>query len=172
MSYRFRVPLDPSAGLWLLVVCGLTAVGMLVMSLLTGQSAEVEISFVTPPAVATATPVVTPEAAVPLETARVAGLVAAVPPETFPPVESVIEHYFGPMGQTENAVRVWGCETGPEAVSWVGEHGELGPFQLLPGGAGKRFVEAGWNLLDPQQNVIAAALVVAADGWDAWDACY
>jgi hypothetical protein len=172
MSYRFRVPLDPAAGLWLLVVCGLVAMGMLVMSLLTGRSADLEISFVTPVPVATGTPVVTPEAGAAPETGRVGALVAAVPSETFPPVESVIEHYFGPLGATEDALRVWRCETGPDATSWVGEHGEVGPFQLLPEGAGKRFVEAGWNLLDARENIMAAALVVARDGWGAWDACY
>lgn len=172
MSYRFRLPLDPGAGMWLMVVCGFTAVVVVAWSLLSGKSVEVEIAFVTPTPAATATAVVTPEAGFVPETGRVGALGAPVASETFPPVESVIEHYFGPLGATEDALRVWRCETGPDAVSWVGDHGELGPMQLLPEGAGKRFVDAGWNLLDAQQNVIAAALVVARDGWDAWAACY
>ena len=172
MSYRFRVPLDPGAGMWLMVVCGFTAVVLVAWSLLSGNSVEVEIVVATPWAVATATPEVTPEAAGPVDVPRVGALVAAVPSETFPPVESVIDHYFGPLGATDDALRVWRCETGPDAVSWVGAAGELGPMQLLPEGAGKRFVEAGWNLLDARENIMAAALVVAADGWGAWDACY
>jgi hypothetical protein len=172
VSYRFRIPLDPEAGVWLVVVSAVVVAVLLAWSMLTGRSAEVEISFVTPVPVATATPVVTPEAAAPADVGRGEALVAAVASETFPPVESVIEHYFGPLGGTEDAVRVWRCETGPDAESWVGEHGELGPFQLLPEGAGKRFVDAGWNLLDARENIVAAALVVASDGWGAWDACY
>ena len=169
MSYRFRVPLDPAAGLWLLVVCGLVAVGMIVASVLQGDGAQVVIDFGP-----TETPVAsaTPEAAMPPETGRVGALVAPVVGETYPPVESVIEHYFGPLGATGDALRVWRCETGPDAVSWVGDAGELGPFQLLPWGAGARFVAAGWNLLDARENVMAAALVVATDGWGAWAACY
>lgn len=170
MSYRFRIRLDPAAGWWALLVCAVVAV-LAVWSMVTGQTASVDISFVTPTAVATAASVVTPEAAVPPVSAPVAGVVAAVPPETFPPVSFLIGHYFGPMGQSENALRVWRCETGPDAESWVGEDGELGPFQLLPDGAGAQFVRWGWNLLDARENIVAAALVVAADGWGAWDAC-
>jgi len=176
MSYRFRLPVDPEAGLWLLVVGGFTVVVLVAWSLLSGNPVDVEISFVTPTPAATAvadvTPVVTPEAGAVPETGRVEALGAPVAGETFPPVESVIEHYFGPLGATEDALRVWRCETGRDAESWVGEHGELGPFQLLPEGAGKRFVDAGWNLLDARENIVAAALVVAGDGWDAWAACY
>lgn len=175
MSYRFRVPLDPQAGLWLLVVCGGVAVVLVALSLFQGRSVDVVID-VGPVATATVGPSVTPEAspeaaAAPVE-GRVAALGAPVASDGFPPVESVIEHYFGPLGATEEALRVWRCETGPDAVSWVGDAGELGPFQLLPWGAGARFVAAGWNLLDARENVMAAALVVASDGWGAWDACY
>ena len=171
MSYRFRVPLEPQAGLWLLVVCGGMAVVLVALSLFQGRSVDVVID-VGPAATATVTPEATPEVRVAPEEGRVGALVAAAASETFPPVESVIEHYFGPLGATEDALRVWRCETGPDAVSWVGAEGELGPMQLHPEGAGARFVAAGWNLLDARENVVAAALVVASDGWGAWDVCY
>lgn len=172
MSYRFRIPLDPMAGWWLLVVTGVTAVVLIGWSVLTGNSVELEISFVTPTATVSATPEATPEAGISPVEGRVAALGVPVASDGFPPVESVIEHYFGPLGATEDALRVWRCETGPDAVSWVGAEGELGPMQLHPEGAGARFVAAGWNLLDARENVMAAALVVASDGWGAWDACY
>jgi hypothetical protein len=174
VSYRFRVPLDPGAGWWLVVVCGVVAVVLLAVSLVSGRTVDVVFEWATATPEASVTPAagVTPEAAVPSGSPRVGALGAAGPSQVFPPVEAVIEHYFGPLGASVDAERVWRCETGPEAVSWVGAAGELGPFQLSPDGAGKRFVDAGWNLLDAQQNVIAAALVVAEDGWGAWSACY
>jgi hypothetical protein len=172
MSYRFRIPLDPGAGWYVLVVGAVVAAVLVVWSVVTGQSAQVEISFVTPTAVATAAPEATPEAAVPPEAPRVGALVAPVPSETWPPVQSVIGHYFGPLGATVDALEVADCETGGTFdPSLVGPHGEQGVFQLLPGGAGAPFVAAGWTLLDARENVVAAALVVARDGWDAWSAC-
>jgi len=93
----------------------------------------------------------------------------------WPPPQAMVEHYFGPLGarDVEVALAVGDCETGGTwDPSLVGAHGELGLFQLLPrGGAGQRFAEAGWNLLDARENVIAAALVVARDGWSSWSAC-
>jgi len=93
----------------------------------------------------------------------------------FPPPQAVVRHYFEPLGWQEyrTAVDVVNCETGGTwDASLVGAAGELGLFQLRPeGGAGQRFADAGWDLLDAQQNVIAAALVVARDGWSSWSAC-
>jgi hypothetical protein len=62
--------------------------------------------------------------------------------------------------------------TGVRKAPLVGAAGELGLFQLQPdGGTGERFVDAGWNLLDARENVVAAALVVTRDGSSSWSAC-
>lgn len=94
---------------------------------------------------------------------------------SFPPPQELVRHYFGPLGWQEyrTAVDVVECETGGTwRTDLVGAAGELGLFQLQPrGGAGQRFADGGWNLLDARENVIAAALVVARDGWSSWSAC-
>lgn len=91
------------------------------------------------------------------------------PPTTYPPVTAIIRHYFQPLGEVRvsQALRVARCESSFDP-SAVGEQGELGLFQLHPKGVGERYIEAGWNLLDARENTIAAALEVAAHGWDAW----
>jgi hypothetical protein len=93
----------------------------------------------------------------------------------FPPPQELVRHYFEPLGWQEyrTSVDVVNCETGGTwDPSLVGAAGEQGLFQLQPhGGAGQPFADAGWNLLDARENVIAAALVVARDGWSSWGAC-
>jgi hypothetical protein len=161
---------------------GLALAGVVLFALsLAGQGGEVAI--VVPPAstvmTATVGPAVTgtPEAgsrAGPVE-GRVGALAAPGGAQAFPSVQSVIEHYFGPLGavEVERALLVASCETGGTFdPALVGAEGEVGVFQLHPGGAGARFEALGWNLADVRENVVAAALVVASDGWGAWGGCY
>jgi hypothetical protein len=171
MTHRVEIPRDGLVGLAVAVV---VAAALLAGAWLGGTGAEVTI--VVPPLEATATEIPAPSAtaspgvAVVPEPARQDRVAALAVSDGFPPVESVIEHYFGPLGEVSTALEVYGCET-PDGSDWVGDAGELGPFQLHPRGAGERFLNAGWNLMDARENVIAAALVVAAEGWGPWSAC-
>jgi len=174
---RFRVEGSGALGL----AVGLALAGVVLFALsLAGQGGEVTIVVPAGSRVGTATvgPVVTgtPEPGAwlaPVE-GRVVALGGAGAALSFPPMETVIRHYFGPLGvaEVERALRVASCESGGTLdAALVGAEGELGVFQLHPEGAGARFEALGWNLADPRENAIAAALVVASDGWGAWDAC-
>jgi len=145
------------------------AAGVIVGTLLWGGS-DVDIRILldrpTPTATATPTPTSTPA---PTPSAYPATQ-PATRPNTFPPTETLIRHYFDPLGATQTALAVHRCESGPAPYT-DGAAGEQGPFQLHPKGAAAPFLAAGWNLRDPRENIIAAALIVAADGWGAWSAC-
>src|SRR3972149_5405299 len=118
----------------------------------------------------TPTPGAVPTATAVAAEGRVGGVEAAGGALVWPPVEWLIEHSFGPLGAVDVALAVYECETA-EGSAWVGALGELGPFQLQPdGGAGERFAAAGWDLLDPRESVMAAALIVAEEGWWPWKA--
>ncbi len=101
------------------------------------------------------------------------GAVATMVP-LYPTPEELVRHYFGPLGAADVAIAlaVGDCETGG---SWdagaVGAQGELGLFQLHPEGVARRYLDLGWNLLDARENVVAAALYVARNGWSSWSAC-
>jgi len=139
-----------------------------------GGSVDIRVVYDTATATATAVPTASATAAPPGTAEREASPEGSVGQrgvvEVFPPVEMLIRHYFGPLGAVDVALRVYECESG-EGGSWVGAAGELGPFQLSPRGVGAPLIAQGWNLMDPRENVIAAALIVAEQGWWPWKAC-
>ena len=166
MTRRYFGPVPRAGGdVWTAVLMAI-AVGAIIGAVVWGGG-TVELRVVYP----TATPAAVPTATAVAAEGRVGGVEAAGGALVWPPVEWLIEHYFGPLGAVDVALAVYECETA-EGSAWVGALGELGPFQLQPdGGAGERFAAAGWDLLDPRESVMAAALIVAEEGWWPWKAC-
>ena len=167
MTRRYFGPGPRAAGdVWTAVLMAI-AVGAIIGAVVWGGG-TVELRVVYP----TATPATVPTGTAEPGDGPEGAVEPVAVPSVFPPVETLIRHYFGPLGAVDVALAVYECE-GAGGPPWVGAVGELGPFQLQPdGGAGERFEDAGWDLMDPRENVMAAALLVAAEGWWAFEACY